>query len=146
VRGNLPLDDLPEWLRGIPEIDKTIAVIAAADTSIDCVRTARRLQFSTASQDGATVGYYRGTESEIRAREDDLIHAKEGRRNITNFSHTDSFIGDAQGHVRQIEMQRMRSKPTPQPEPRLPSRLRIPIPGSNFIVPANRSPGHWLRW
>ena len=34
-------------------------------------------------------------------------------------------------------MQRMMSKPTQQPEQRKPSRIRIPIPGSNFVVPAD---------
>jgi glutamate synthase (NADPH/NADH) small chain len=34
-------------------------------------------------------------------------------------------------------MQRMRSKAAEQPEQRLPSRMRIPIPGSNFTVPAD---------
>jgi glutamate synthase (NADPH/NADH) small chain len=39
--------------------------------------------------------------------------------------------------VVQVEMQRMRSKPSHQPEQLTPSRLRIPIPGSNFIITAD---------
>src|SRR5512143_904950 len=77
VRGNLPSDDLPERWRGLPEIGTTVGVIGGGDTSIDCVRTARRLQVQHGFADGAVVDYYRGTETEIRAREDDLIHAKE---------------------------------------------------------------------
>ena len=34
-------------------------------------------------------------------------------------------------------MQRMRSKPAHKPEQCIPSRVRILIPGSNFIVPAD---------
>jgi len=137
VRGNLPSDDLPERLKGLPEIVKKIAVIGAGDTSIDCVRTARRLQVQNDFADGTVVDYYRGTESEIRAREDDLAHAKEEGILYEFLASPIRFIGDEQGHVRQIEMQRMRSKPTHQPEQRVPSRIRIPIPGSNFIVPAD---------
>ena len=137
VRGNLPSDDLPEGLKGLPEIGKVVAVIGGGDTSTDCVRTARRLQVQNGFADGSVVGYYRGTEFEMRAREDDLIHAKEEGVHYDFLATPIRFIGDAQGHVRQIEMQRMRSKPAHKPEQRVPSRVRIPIPGSNFIVPAD---------
>jgi glutamate synthase (NADPH/NADH) small chain len=137
VRGNLPVDDLPEWSKGLPEINKTIAVIGGGDTSIDCARTARRLQVQHGFEDGTVVGYYRGAESEIRARQDDLIHAKEEGVHYEFLAMPVRFIADGQGHVRQIEMQRMRSKPAHQPEQLVPSRMRIPIPGSNFIVPSD---------
>ncbi len=137
VRGNLPLDDLPEGLKGLPEIDKTVVVIGGGDTSTDCVRTARRLQVQHGFADGVVVGYYRGTETEMRAREEDSKHAKEEGVHYEFLANPIRFIGDEQGHVRQIEMQRMRSKPAHQPEQRLPSRIRIPIPGSNFTIPAD---------
>jgi glutamate synthase (NADPH/NADH) small chain len=73
----------------------------------------------------------------MRAREDDLIHAKEEGVHYEFLAAPVRFIGDEQGHVRQIEMIRMRSKPAQQSEQRLPSRIRIPIPGSNFIVPTD---------
>jgi glutamate synthase (NADPH) small chain len=137
VRSNLPMDDLPEWAKGLPEIDKVVAVIGGGDTSSDCVRTARRLQIQHGIADGAVVGYYRGAETEMRARKDDLIHAIEEGVHYEFLASPIRFIGDEQGHVRQIEMQRMRSKPAIQGEHQLPSRIRIPIPGSNFIVPAD---------
>jgi glutamate synthase (NADPH/NADH) small chain len=133
----LPSDDLPEPMKGLPEIDRTVVVIGGGDTSTDCVRTARRLQIQHGFANGVVVGYYRGTESEMRAREDDLKHAKEEGAHYEFLATPVRFIGDAQGHVRQIEMQRMRSKPAHQPGQRVPSRLRIPIPGSNFIIPAD---------
>jgi glutamate synthase (NADPH/NADH) small chain len=137
VRGNLPDDDLPEWARGLPEIGKASVVIGGGDTSIDCVRTARRLQIQHGFKDGTVVDYYRGTETEIRAREDDLLHAKEEGVLYEFLASPVQFIGDAEGHVRQIEFQRMKSKVAEQPGQRVPSRIRIPIPDSNFIVPVD---------
>jgi glutamate synthase (NADPH) small chain len=137
VRANLPTDDLPEGLKGLPEIGKNIAVIGGGDTSIDCVRTARRLQIQNGFADSFVVSYYRGTESEIRARKDDFVHAKEEGVSYEFLASPLRFIGDEQGHVRQIEMQRMRSRQANQPEQSLPSRIRIPIPDSNFIVPVD---------
>ncbi|HET6845505.1 MAG TPA: NAD(P)-dependent oxidoreductase [Anaerolineales bacterium] len=137
VRGNLPPEDLPESLKGLPEIGHAVAVIGGGDTATDCVRTARRLQVQHGAADGSVVCYYRGTEQEMRAREDDLVHAKQEEVHYEFLASPIRFIGDEQGHVRQIEMQRMRSKPANQGEQRVPSRLRIPVPGSNFIVPAD---------
>jgi glutamate synthase (NADPH) small chain len=47
------------------------------------------------------------------------------------------FTGGADGHVSHIEMQRMRSKPAEQPQQRIPSRIRVPVAGSNFTVPVD---------
>jgi glutamate synthase (NADPH/NADH) small chain len=137
VRGNLPPDDLPENLRGLPEIGQVIAVIGGGDTSADCVRTARRLQAQHGLADSTVVCYYRGTESEMRVREEEHIHAKEEGVHYEFLAAPIRFVGDAQGHVRQIEMQRMKSRPTHQQEQYVPSRLRIPIPGSDFTVAAD---------
>jgi NADPH-dependent glutamate synthase beta subunit-like oxidoreductase len=46
------------------------------------------------------------------------------------------LIGNEQGHVRQIEMQGMKSKPQHQSKQRLSSRVLIQILGSNFLIPA----------
>jgi glutamate synthase (NADPH) small chain len=137
VRGNLPSADLPEGWEGLPEIGKTMVVIGGGDTSIDSARTARRLQVQHGLPDGTVVGYYRGTEVEMRAREDDVHHAREEGVHHEFLAMPVRFLGDAQGHVRQIEMQRMRSRPEGQSPQRVPSRVRIPIPDSNFIVPAD---------
>jgi glutamate synthase (NADPH) small chain len=137
VRGNLAEEDLPEWFKGLPEIGKTTAVIGGGDTSADCVRTARRLQVQHGLADGNVVDYYRGTESEMRVREEEYHHATEEGVVYEFLAAPIRFIGDEQGHVRQIEMVKMMSKPAGQPEQRIPSRIRIPIPDSNFIVQAD---------
>ncbi len=137
VRGNLPLEDLPEGMRSLPEIGQSMAVIGGGDTSADCVRTARRLQVQHGFASGGVVDYYRGAEAEMRVREEEYIHAKEEGVHYEFLASPVRFIGDEQGHVRQIEMQRMMSRPLNQPAQRMPSPMRIPVPGANFTVPAD---------
>jgi glutamate synthase (NADPH) small chain len=137
VRGNLPPGDLPEGMKGLPEIGKQIAVIGGGDTSADCVRTARRLQVQHDVPDGAVVDYYRGTEDEMSVREEEYVHAREEGVHYEFLSSPVRFIGDGDGHVRQVELQRMRSQHKREQGKRQPTRIRIPIPGSNFIVPAD---------
>jgi len=137
VRGNLPEEDLPDWAKGLPEIGRTMIVIGGGDTSTDCLRTSRRLQVQHGFEDGVVINYYRGTEAEMRAREDDYIHAKEETIKYEFLSSPLGFIGDENGHVRQIEFQKMMSKPPDFPGQKVPSRVRIPIEGSNFIVQAD---------
>jgi glutamate synthase (NADPH/NADH) small chain len=137
VRGNRPPGELPEGWKGLPEVGRTMAVIGGGDTSTDCARTARRLQAQHGYPDGSVVACYRGTEAEMRAREDDVLHAREEGVQYDFLAMPVRFLGDAQGHVRQIEFQRMRSRPAQQPPQRVPSRLRVPIPDSNFLVPAD---------
>lgn len=137
ARGNVPPDELPTWLREPLEIGEKVVVIGGGDTAVDCVRTARRLQVQRGIVNGSVVNYYRGTEFEMRAREEEYTHARAEGIHYEFLATPVRFIGDDHGHVRQIEMQRMRSKPSDQPQQRKPSRIRIPIPGSNFIVPAD---------
>lgn len=137
VRGNLPPEDQPDWARGLPETGRTMIVIGGGDTSTDCLRTARRLQVQHGFDDGLVVNYYRGNETEMRAREDDCLHAREEGIHYEFLASPVRFIGDDHGHVRQIEFVKIMTKPADQPEQKIPSRVRIPIPGSNFLVPAD---------
>jgi glutamate synthase (NADPH/NADH) small chain len=86
---------------------------------------------------GCVVLYYHGTETEMRARELDVKHAKEEGIHFELLAQPVRFLGDDQGHVNQVEMQRMMSKPSDQPEQKTPHHLRIPIEGSNFLVSAD---------
>jgi glutamate synthase (NADPH) small chain len=137
VRGNLPPEDLPADMQGLPELGSQIVIIGGGDTSADCVRTARRLQVQHGFPDGAVVDYYRGAEEEMPVRHEEYLHAREEGVHYEFLAAPVRFIGDAQGHVRQVEMQRIKSQHKPVPGQRKQARLRIPIPGSNFIVPAD---------
>jgi glutamate synthase (NADPH) small chain len=137
VRGNLPPDELPEAMRGLPEIGVHVVVIGGGDTSADCVRTARRLQVQHGFLDGEVVDYYRGAEEEMTVREEEYAHALEEGIRYEFHASPVRFIGDASGHVLQVELQRMKSKAPNGNGKRVPTRIRIPIPGSNFVVPAD---------
>jgi glutamate synthase (NADPH) small chain len=137
LRGNLPPEYLPEGLRGAPEIGEHMAVIGGGDTSADSVRTARRLQVRLGLASGQVVDYYRGAEAEMTVREEEYLHAAEEGVKYEFHASPVRFIGDEHGHVRQVEMVRMKSRPEDARRKRLPTRIRVPVPGSNFIVPAD---------
>ncbi len=133
VRGNLPFEHLPEHWRARPEIGKHIAVIGGGDTSMDCVRTSRRLQVQNGMQDSVVTDYYRRTEAEMPGREEERMHARQEGVLFEFLVAPVQFIGDENGHVRQIEFQRMRlGKPDASGRPR-----PEPMEGSNFTVPAD---------
>ncbi|BCY16668.1 hypothetical protein hrd7_05170 [Leptolinea sp. HRD-7] len=46
-------------------------------------------------------------------------------------------LGNKHSSVRQIEFVKIMTKPADQPEQKIPSRIRIPIPDSNFLVQAD---------
>jgi len=137
ARGNVAPEELPPSMRMPLEVGETMVVIGGGDTAVDCVRTARRLQVQRGLPHGRVINYYRGAPFEMRAREEEYAHAIAEGVQYEFLATPVRFIGDEHGHVRQIEMQRMRSKPGDQPAQRKMSRIRIPIPGSNFIVPAD---------
>ncbi len=133
VRGNLPMDILPKNMRSLPEIGKHIAVIGGGDTSMDCVRTSRRLQVQHGLADGDVTDYYRRTEHEMPGRAEERMHAKQEGIRFEYLVAPVKFVGDESGHVRQIELQRMKlgapdASGRPRPEP---------IPGSNYLADAD---------
>ncbi|MGE5138093.1 MAG: FAD-dependent oxidoreductase, partial [Rudaea sp.] len=108
VRGNLPMEDLPVRLRSLPEIGRHIAVIGGGDTSMDCVRTAKRLQKQQGLANASVVDYYRRTESEMPGREEERHHARQEGVVFEVLVSPVRFLGDESGHVRHVEFQRMR--------------------------------------
>lgn len=133
VRGNLPTQDLPKNMRSLPEIGSHMAVIGGGDTSMDCVRTSKRLQTQHGFPDGVVTDYYRRSEHEMPGRGEERMHARQEGIQFEFLVTPVRFIGDADGHVRQIEMQRIRlgapdASGRPRPEP---------VPGSNYVVDAD---------
>ncbi|MBI4789901.1 MAG: NAD(P)-dependent oxidoreductase [Chloroflexi bacterium] len=132
VRGNVPVEDLPKNMRALPEFGPRIAVIGGGDTAMDCVRTAKRLQTQHGFPDGDVTVYYRRTENEMPGRAEERMHARQEGIQFEFLVSPVRFIGDTNGHVRQIEFEKMRLRARdvsgrPRPEP---------IPGSNYTVEA----------
>jgi glutamate synthase (NADPH/NADH) small chain len=110
-----------------------MAVIGGGDTSMDCVRTSKRLQTQHGLPDGVVTDYYRRTESEMPGRGEERMHARQEGIQFEFLFSPVRFIGDDSGHVRQVEFERMRlgapdASGRPRPEP---------VPGSNQVVDAD---------
>ncbi|WP_322796547.1 NADPH-dependent glutamate synthase [Tepidiforma sp.] len=127
VRGNLPLEMLPERLRKPLPALHDVVVIGGGDTSMDCVRTAVRL-----GAENVTC-VYRRTEAEMLGREEERKNAREEGVRFEMLTLPTRIIGNEQGHVVSVECQRMQLG-----EPDESGRRRpIPVPGSEFIIPAD---------
>ncbi len=90
-----PESDTPVWMG-----DK-IAVIGGGNTAMDSVRTARRLGSSRA------MIVYRRSEEEMPARIEEVKHAKEEGIEFLTLHNPIEYIGDENGRVRQMRLQKM---------------------------------------
>ena len=102
--------------------DKVVAVFGAGNTALDSARTALRM--------GAKKVYiiYRRTEAEMPARREEVIHAKEEGVEFIFLASPLEFIGNEDGWLRSVKLQRMELG-----EPDDSGRRRpIPIAGSEF--------------
>jgi glutamate synthase (NADPH/NADH) small chain len=133
VRGNLSSEYLPEGMKTKPEAGKHIAVIGGGDTAMDCVRTSLRLQVQAGITDGTVIDYYRRTEKEMPGKAEERVNANEEGVKIEFLVAPVKFFGDADGHVRKMELIRMELG-----EPDASGRRRpIEVKGSNFVVEAD---------
>lgn len=80
---------------------KRIAVIGGGNTAMDSVRTARRMGAETA------MIVYRRSEAEMPARLEEVRHAKEEGVTFMTLCNPIEYIGDENGHVRTMRVQRM---------------------------------------
>jgi glutamate synthase (NADPH/NADH) small chain len=127
VRANLEPEQLPGELREpLPAIEKVV-VIGGGDTSMDCVRSARRL-----GADEVTL-IYRRTEREMQGRVEERQHASEEGVHFEYLTAPLEILLDADGKVRGLRCQRMRlgapddtGRARPEPQP-----------GSEFDIPAD---------
>ena len=101
-----------------------VVVIGGGNTAMDAVRTARRLGAEKA------MIYYRRTEKEMPARAEEIKHAKEEGVEFHLLEAPVEILGDEEGWVRAIRMQKMKLG-----EPDDSGRRRpVPIPGSEHEV------------
>jgi glutamate synthase (NADPH/NADH) small chain len=126
VRGNLPPEALPPHLREpLPPMQRVV-VIGGGDTSMDCVRTARRLGAADVTC------MYRRTEAEMLGREEERRHAREEGVKFLWMTIPLRIVGE-DGRAAGVECQRVELG-----EPDESGRRRpVPVPGSEFILPAD---------
>ncbi len=127
VRGNLSERELPEGMRGLPDVGNDVVVVGGGDTSMDCVRTAIRL----GAQQVTCV--YRRTEKEMLGRSEERTHAREEGVNFAYLTTPTRFIGDEQGRIHEVELVRMELS-----EPDESGRRRpVVVKGSEYRIPAS---------
>jgi len=127
VRGNLTAEQLPANLRDpLPQLHNVV-VIGGGDTSMDCVRTAVRLGAEKVTC------VYRRTEREMLGRAEERKNAREEGVEFAMLTLPTRIIGDENGHVVSVELQRMELGEPDESGRRAPR----PIPGSEYIVPAD---------
>ncbi|MDR2147680.1 MAG: NADPH-dependent glutamate synthase [Tannerella sp.] len=80
---------------------KNVAIIGGGNTAMDAVRTARRL-----GADRAMI-VYRRSEEEMPARIEEIKHAKEEGVELLTLQNPIEYIGDENGKVRQMRLQKM---------------------------------------
>jgi glutamate synthase (NADPH) small chain len=105
--------------------DKNVAVFGGGNTAMDTVRISKRL--------GAKNAYiiYRRSDVEMPAREEEIHHAKEEGIEFILLSNPLEFIGDENGWLKSVKIQKMELG-----EPDSSGRRRPnPIPGSEYILP-----------
>jgi glutamate synthase (NADPH/NADH) small chain len=103
---------------------KNVAVFGGGNTAMDAVRTSKRL--------GAKNAYiiYRRSEVEMPARKEEVHHAKQEGIEFKFLSNPLKFIGDKDGWLKGVELQKMELG-----EPDSSGRRRpVPIPGSEYKI------------
>lgn len=108
------------------KLGKKVGVIGGGNVAMDAARVARRL--------GSEVYIlYRRTEAEMPARKEEILHAKEEGIKIVELVSPVRFIGDESGHVRALELVKMKLS-----DPDSSGRRSVkPVDGSNFVFEAD---------
>jgi len=104
--------------------NKNVAVFGGGNTAMDAVRTSKRL--------GAKNAYiiYRRSEIEMPARKEEVHHAKEEGIEFIMLSNPVKFIGDENGWLKGVVLQRMELG-----EPDASGRRRpLPVKGSEYTI------------
>jgi glutamate synthase (NADPH/NADH) small chain len=125
VRGNVPFEFLPQAFRSLPHSGRNTVVVGGGDTSMDCVRTAKRL-----APDSQVTLVYRRTEAEMQGRAEERVHAREEGVAFNYLTTPTRFIGDSAGKVKGMDLIRMELGPPDSSGRRSP----VPLRGSEFSV------------
>ncbi|MCB1630057.1 MAG: FAD-dependent oxidoreductase, partial [Xanthomonadales bacterium] len=126
VRSNLPPEELPESLRTSLGSPKRVVVVGGGDTSMDCVRSARRL----GAEEVTLV--YRRTEAEMQGRIEERTHAVEEGVRFEYLASPIEVLHDAEGHVSGLRCVRMELGDADDTGRRRPH----PVEGSEFDIAA----------
>ncbi len=103
---------------------KSVAVIGGGNTAMDSVRTAKRLGAERA------MIIYRRSEKEMPARIEEIHHAKEEGIEFMNLHNPLEYIGDSDGRVKQMKLQKMELGAADSSGRRRP----VPMKDSEFLV------------
>lgn len=104
-------------------MDKVVAVFGGGNTAMDSVRSALRLGAKEANI------IYRRSEAELPCRKEEYAHALEEGINFVFLSNPLEFMGDKDGWLKSVRLQRMELGPADESGRRKP----VPIPGSEYV-------------
>ncbi len=136
LRTNPPPEVLPAKFREPIQVGERMAVIGGGDTAMDCLRTALRLGAKQVTC------YYRRTETEMPGSKKERVHAVEEGARIEYLVAPVKFLGDANGRVRAMVLQRMELGAPDESGRRRP----VPVKGSEFEEPVDTialALGYW---
>ncbi|MGI8549680.1 MAG: NAD(P)-dependent oxidoreductase [Dehalococcoidia bacterium] len=127
VRGNVSHEARPVTMQEPVHCGERVVVIGGGDTSMDCVRTARRLGA------GEVTCVYRRTDSEMRGREEERRHAREEGVQFQFLTVPRRFLSGEDGGLKALVCERMELG-----EPDESGRRRpMAVPGSSFEIPCD---------
>jgi glutamate synthase (NADPH) small chain len=136
IRGNVPINQLPENMKTPLEIGKRVVVIGGGDTASDCLRTALRL----GSEEVTCL--YRRTEKEMPGGKKDRKMARDEGAKYRFLTQPVKFIAGADGKLAAVECIEMKLG-----EPDAKGRRKpVPVEGSNFSIAADTAIlalGYW---
>lgn len=127
VRANLVPEQLPESLRVPLGSPQRVVVVGGGDTSMDCVRSARRLGA------GEVTLIYRRTEAEMQGRIEERMHAREEGVVFEYLAAPVEVLRGEDGRVRGLRCQRMELGEPDDTGRRRPQA----VPGSEFDIEAD---------